>query len=588
MSKDIYTMEDLNHFWMPSGVPCFIADRDGICEIVENMGFQIYYLLANNYKETTVSTTVYPLNDQTKHYGYGSYNQPSSITENKVSVERSGGLFKVVKNFVGRAVSTSSDELPNEFADVIEECLYTMPKISLDIVQKLDEFFRLVHSQHGTESIVILTYDTNKDDSSGWGVLVPEQSNTAAHCKYDADSIASIKPEDVIIVGSVHSHPEMAAYASGTDHDDQADFDGVHITYGWQKTVNAGATQHYAELQMSGKSYKLNIDDVFESNILVSDPDPEVVEWSTKVKKALPPIQGVSSQSISTNKVSPPISSSSKNTQTGTQTGVYKFKPSRSQLLVGTNYFDAIRDLDINGDAVFMSQVSFTLNEHSHCFVCESPCSLDVRYFDRCGICDSPIVSDEDHISEVSDAARDYIREYRLPNSVPVYLVSKDEEDSSKVLLINITEEVAHYTNPQSLSYDDGPFSSEKIYSDDYEYVNLPTQDSLDDLEDIYMWCCGSRINSTIDVCSCSTKIYPHDAKEFADILKYDGDIYAVNSQCGDCAFFYDNPCPPYRDLLKHYVKSKGSFIVDPYVKSITGCSNFLHVSEFVHEQKKV
>ena len=50
-------LDQLQHFWMPSGVPCFIADRSDICDIVEDMGFQIYYLLGNDVKETKPAAT---------------------------------------------------------------------------------------------------------------------------------------------------------------------------------------------------------------------------------------------------------------------------------------------------------------------------------------------------------------------------------------------------------------------------------------------------------------------------------------------------------------------------------------------------
>ena len=40
-----YTMEDLDYFWMSDGIPMFIADRPDICDIVESIGFNIYYLL---------------------------------------------------------------------------------------------------------------------------------------------------------------------------------------------------------------------------------------------------------------------------------------------------------------------------------------------------------------------------------------------------------------------------------------------------------------------------------------------------------------------------------------------------------------
>jgi hypothetical protein len=145
-------------------------------------------------------------------------------------------VVKVVNNIIGRSVSQVEDEIA-DLAAVRETAEYTLPGIPLEIVNRLDDFFRLVDAQHGTEAIVMLTFDPTKSDSSGWGVLVPEQTNTSVHCNYNPDSIVAEKPDHVMIVGSVHSHPGMAAYASGTDHADQADFDGIHITYGWQKSV---------------------------------------------------------------------------------------------------------------------------------------------------------------------------------------------------------------------------------------------------------------------------------------------------------------------------------------------------------------
>ena len=275
MSETTITLEDLNYFWMPNGAPCFIADQDNFCEIVESLGFSIYYLFTNEQKIEKKTSTTY------KSPAPGSPTVPT--TQSYDIIHNTPKLFKVVSNFVGRSVSESTDPLPEHFAPLEEECLYNLPLIPYDIVQKLDEFFRLVHAKHGTESIVLLTFDQTKQGSDGWGVLVPEQTNTAAHCNYNAESVLEIKPEDAIIVGSVHSHPEMPAYASGTDHADQADFDGIHITYGWQKSVNNGATQYHLELQMSGKSFKMDVEDVFEGFNIKKDPDPEVVGWSEQV-----------------------------------------------------------------------------------------------------------------------------------------------------------------------------------------------------------------------------------------------------------------------------------------------------------------
>jgi len=152
------TLDDLNYFWMPNGAPCFIANNydvvDDFCETVESFGFQIYYIITD--KES--SKTVQAKNDK-------GVMVPTEI------YEYAPAIFKVVNNFTGRAVMESKEAFGNSFCPVKETAEYTMPAIPRVIIDKLDEFFRLVHAQHGTESIVILTFDTTKEGSDGWGVL---------------------------------------------------------------------------------------------------------------------------------------------------------------------------------------------------------------------------------------------------------------------------------------------------------------------------------------------------------------------------------------------------------------------------------
>lgn len=598
MSDKQLTLDDLDYFWMPSGVPCFLANQKDICDIIESFGFQIYYLITNDFKETQTTTTTYntPSNNNggNKYYGYGANNPYTSntpTTTTTTKVERSAKIFKVVNNFVGRTVSISNDEFPQEFMDLEEECTYTMPLIPLDIVNKLDEFFRLVHSQHGTESIVILTYDTTKKGSEGWGVLVPEQTNTAAHCKYDADSIASIKPDNVMIVGSVHSHPEMAAYASGTDHEDQADFDGIHITYGWQKHVNNGATQYYAELQMAGKNYKLDIEDVFETVTLAKDPDPEVVEWSTKVKKAFPPYQGGSSLQPATTH----HSTSSDNTTTGKQAGGFRSDVTRNILLSGTNYHSAIKDLGLPADSVIIAEVDLGLNGSGHCLVCEYPVDEKILSFGRCDVCDSPLASTEDHVSTIVEKVEQYLVDYYLPFTTPVYLFS---QDNGKPLIMRMNDELSYYTGTSQKKTEQQkavefifPDKDKSIKDSDSDYVHIPSEtvEDLDSYEFDYsfMLCCGVRISDAPQDCYCQVKIYPGDLNDFDSVLRTEGDIYTTNANCHDCANFYMPKCPAYRELLTEFVRTRTTFSLAPYVKSINGCTNFIHYTQVFVQGKE-
>jgi len=98
ITYDDTKLEDLNFFWTKSGVPCFMADRDNMEEIIENLGFNIYYMICN----TAVDRKI-----ETKNVGYNS--APTSTTTTWVT-DLSTNIVKVVNNFVGRSVSIVKDE----------------------------------------------------------------------------------------------------------------------------------------------------------------------------------------------------------------------------------------------------------------------------------------------------------------------------------------------------------------------------------------------------------------------------------------------------------------------------------------------
>src|SRR5690606_38728771 len=123
---------------------------------------------------------------------------------------------------------------------------------------------------------------TESERAEGWGVVVPEQSNTAASCNYDPQSVVDDLPDDgsVAIVGSAHSHPGMSAYCSGVDKADQMYFDGLHITFGWR--VNSPQTEFHIEMQMSGSAFPFSVNQVF-SDVPTAAADAQVKKWATNV-----------------------------------------------------------------------------------------------------------------------------------------------------------------------------------------------------------------------------------------------------------------------------------------------------------------
>ena len=542
MSNDIQvanviTLDDLNYFWMPNGAPCFIANNydvvDDYCDTVESFGFQIYYIITD--KET--SKTVQVKNDKgimipTEVYDY------------------TPAIFKVVNNFTGRAVMESKEPFGTSFCPVKEVAEYTMPSIPRIIIDKLDEFFRLVHAQHGTESIVILTYDTTKEGSDGWGVLVPEQENNSVHCKYDNDSIAAIKPDHVMIVGSVHSHPDMPAYASGTDHEDQADFDGVHITYGWQKSVNAGATQYHLELQIGGSNYILKPEDVFEySPPPTKDPDPEVLAWSTKVKKVSPPLMGVSAFPVAT------TPNRSYQTSWAHQTTNYPpIQAGTTPTTPTTNSVDRskfIADLGtVESDAVVAIEIDDNSNPDLNCLICYFPLTLSDLNTGFCMTCDTPLITPEMDHKDILVFLDYYCDQRNLDPTVAYYVYCMDEKNNSNNFLINIKSagQISNLENPEVELYS-GP-----------DYLE-------------YTVCCSTPL-TMIEQCSCVVTVLENDIGDF-DKAHKDVDIYDSTDECLMCDNYYQTTCPQFKNALVNY-KTYNS-IVNVQIKK---CDSYVHYKD--------
>ncbi len=539
------TLDDLNYFWMPNGAPCFIANNydvvDDFCETVESFGFQIYYIITD--KET--SKTIQAKNDKgvmvpTEVYDY------------------SPAIFKVVNNFTGRAVMESEEPFGNSFCPVKEVAEYNMPPIPRVIIDKLDEFFRLVHAQHGTESIVILTFDTTKEGSDGWGVLVPEQQNTSVHCKYDADSIAEMKPDHLMIVGSVHSHPEMSAYASGTDHEDQADFDGVHITYGWQKTVNGGATQYHIELQIGGDHYKLDPEDVFEYYSHSKDPDPEVVEWSTKVKKVLPPSTGVLATQAHNTALPPAQSYQTAWAQTHNSPAT----------TAGTDTVSTIKSFDkskfiedlksVENDAIVAFEYDERVNPNSDCLICDFPLAEKDINSGFCMTCDSPIITPEMGHFEILTMLHMYCADRKLDPTVAYYVYCLDDSNSMNNFLLNI--------KPQGVA----PGDAGSDYGDSDSYVSLIDEPVF---ENSYTLCCNLPA-SMMESCSCKSLVLEADVAIF-DNAHTNMDIYSKDSKCFDCQHYFSSSCPSFRKSVVDYM-TDGLM----HVELISDCESFVHYKE--------
>ena len=544
------TLEDLNPLWITAdGLPTFFFTASNLYDLVESLGFNIYYVLGNNAEEVKSSAS--------SNVTYNSSNKTAAVTPVTVLV-KNAQFYRVVNSFVSRTVSECSPELAMDFCTVEEEATYDMPPIPHLLIDKLDQFFRLVDAQHGTESIVMLTYDIDKEGSDGWGILVPDQTNTSVHCNYDPDSIAQIKPDNVMIVGSVHSHPGMSAYASGTDHKDQADFDGIHITFGWQKSVNNGATQYHIELQSAGKAYKLDPEDVFEDYIIDKAPDPEVVGWTDKVKKVSPPSTG-GTLTAGTVPVTPgeayqtPRPPAIPKTQGSTAVGTSP--KAHTYINYSTHLEDIIEEaVDPSERILLICEPSYSNDrKHYNCPSCFASISVSsVRLNNCCGVCDIPICELDTTADEIVYSAVDYCRSRNMTLDVAFYLLTKDYDSDYMVLRLTPTT-AADYINDQW----DG-------------VANLPDS-TTSNYYDLTLCC-----NQIKEDCFCPTQVLNLDTFDF-DQFMGNFDCYDQNSACFTCENYYTSECPPYRTLVVNYMNNPKSKEPEHYAGTLTseGCSHF-------------
>jgi hypothetical protein len=548
MSEEIeqeLTLDDLDYYWMSNGIPVFMANREDICEVVESFGFNIYYLLGNI--EKTTKTT--PPSNATGA-GYNGYKPPTPAPPVTVTTSNMQ-LFKVVNNFIGRSVTFSTESFDSQFLAVEEEAVYTMPAIPHILIDKLDQFFRLVDAQHGSESIVMLTYDLEKEGSEGWGILVPDQTNTSVHCNYDPNSIAEVKPDNVMIVGSVHSHPGMSAYASGTDHKDQADFDGIHITFGWQKSVQNGATQYYAEMQMSGQAYKLDIEDVFEDYVVEKAPDPEVVAWTGKVKKALPPSTVGGSLT--------PVNGTH---QAGTQAGITDHR--KKQALS----FRCIPEFNLEDNAIIVAELDDEKNKLFTCPSCQT--SLDeYDIFDgSCCVCDVPIAEKNTNVATLIDNLAYYCTRNGIDKKAPAYLWCRDANNLDFIIRLTPTTLLnSIFTDPH--------------LDDSYMILENTLESVVDD--DIFTVCCGRTLRDAEQLCYCKVQILTSDFVDFEEETKTI-QVYDLSTGCANCEFFYDTHCPEYIKLIEKFVTNRSTDIYSfEEAISIQECKSYLPYSANIY-----
>ncbi len=157
-----------------------------------------------------------------------------------------------------------------------------LPKIPEKHILKIKEFFRQVVEEYHSESEINLYYSKEKND---FKIHVPHQTVSHGGVHYTRSALTHIEEmSDYLRVGTIHSHCDFGAFHSGTDVDDEQDFDGLHVTFGHNDKAEFTIS---ASVVVNGNRTKINPLNVLEGinhlnndyySLTSNDLEPEWLE----------------------------------------------------------------------------------------------------------------------------------------------------------------------------------------------------------------------------------------------------------------------------------------------------------------------
>ena len=155
---------------------------------------------------------------------------------------------------------------PSSLEDHAEKCWVRYPKLSRSRLEFAVGFFDRVYQLHRSEAVMLLFWDLKRKRYKLW---VPDQKPTVWESFSGNRSPMDVAyqvpvplPNNHLLVGDIHSHADMGAYASHQDCHDEFYRDGVHVVVGH---IDAGEPpQFHLEMAIDGQRFLLKADQFLE------------------------------------------------------------------------------------------------------------------------------------------------------------------------------------------------------------------------------------------------------------------------------------------------------------------------------------
>jgi hypothetical protein len=163
----------------------------------------------------------------------------------------------------------------------IADLQLNLPKFPAKFTWAIKELFKRVVATHHAEANTQLYY--NKETKE-FQVRVPKQAVCHSGVKYDnlRTDIEENPDTSFLLVGTIHSHCDFAAFHSGTDVHDEEDFDGLHVTFGHNNedvfTISACIVVNGNRRSVNPECYLEGIEPVGENGYYKLSGEPEYDE----------------------------------------------------------------------------------------------------------------------------------------------------------------------------------------------------------------------------------------------------------------------------------------------------------------------
>lgn len=173
---------------------------------------------------------------------------------------------------IGYMTIPETIELPR-----IEPCAkWNKAKISYEVWAQVVSFMLWSQKEFGSEAHLTLFYNTATDTWAPWAF--PQITNGMNVETDPTDKRYSIQrkkfPEPWVELGTVHHHCKSAAFQSGTDHQDEIDRDGIHITLG---NMEANQLSVHCRASLDSRLYQTTLGQWVEPPKWIHEDTPEFI-----------------------------------------------------------------------------------------------------------------------------------------------------------------------------------------------------------------------------------------------------------------------------------------------------------------------